>query len=260
MRKYYFTLLCWGIAFFCHAQPASSSGRIKLSDASFDVTYAAIDSSTVRDLLPVFRESVQVVSHYFGKPFLHRFTIDLFATRQEMDKQWQQEWGDTSIHSECWMVAAGMGDKLQMLSPRVWNHEACEHQASDKKELQQVIAHELVHVYHGQINPNHDFTGLDSLAWFIEGLATYVSGQVDEKRIMQVKKVIALGEAPQQLNRFWTGAARYGLAGTLVQYISDTYGREKAVALLPQTDQKVMLQMLGTTEHTLITDWKKSLQ
>lgn len=260
MRKYYFTLLCLSITFFCDAQPTSSSGRIKLSDASFDVTYVLIDSSTVKDLLPVFKESAQVVSNYFGQPFLHRFSIDLFATRQELDRQWQQDWGDTSIHSECWMVAAGMGDKLQMLSPRVWNGEACEHNASDKKELQQVIAHELVHVYHAQINPIHDFTGLDSLAWFIEGLATYVSGQVDEKRTAQVKKVIASGEAPQQLARFWTGAARYGLAGTLVRYISDTYGREKIVALLPQTDQKIMLQMLGTNEDALINAWKKSLQ
>jgi hypothetical protein len=260
MKKLLSLLLCCNATLLCTAQPSTSSEWIKRSENTFDLYYTSVDSSTAVELQAMLTDGMKSVTDHFGKPFKHRFSVYLFSSRNNLDRQWQQDFGDTSIRSQCWMVASGTGNYLQVLSPRVWRTEACEHDASDQPSTQKLITHELVHVYHGQLNPIPDFTGLDSLAWFIEGIATYVSGQVDEKRTGQVKKVIASGKDPVTLNSFWTGSAKYGLAGTLVGYIDHTYGRKTVFNLLRQTDQREMLKMLKTTEPELIASWKQSMQ
>src|SRR6516165_2607432 len=77
------------------------------------------------------------------------------------------------------MVASGVADRMVILSPRVWKTQAAEHDPADAEHLRDLIAHELVHVYHGQHNPRPDFDGMDDSGWFVEGLAVYVSGQLE---------------------------------------------------------------------------------
>ena len=52
-------------------------------------------------------------------------------------------------------------------------------QARHEKRVQALIAHELVHVYHGQRSPRPDFHGMDDVGWFVEGLAVLASGQLE---------------------------------------------------------------------------------
>ncbi|WP_181394611.1 hypothetical protein, partial [Staphylococcus pseudintermedius] len=78
----------------------------------------------------------------------------------------------------CWMVASGVADGVRMLSPRAWKTEACEHDAGDARHVEQLLAHELVHVFHGQHNPSPAFLAVTGIVWFVEGLATLASGQL----------------------------------------------------------------------------------
>ena len=104
-----------------------------------------------------------------------------------------------SFKSECWMVASGIAGKLDMISPKMWDKEACEHSYSETEKVQQLITHELVHVYHAQLNNSPDFSDTEAIDWFVEGLATYASGQCDSSRIKEIKKAIAENKIPGTL-------------------------------------------------------------
>jgi hypothetical protein len=81
------------------------------------------------------------------------------------------------------MIASGVGHRLDILSPNAWAKEACDHNANDSTEIRKVIWHELVHVFHGQYNPDHTFNYIEKLDWLVEGTATFVSGTVGYKEI-----------------------------------------------------------------------------
>jgi hypothetical protein len=144
-----------------------------------------------------------------------------------------------------------------MISPKMWDKESCEHRYADSIKTQQLITHELVHVYHGQQNPSPDFSNVTGIDWFVEGLAVYASGQCDSARMAQVKKAITENKTPAGLDKFWTGEYKYGLSGSVVMYIDKKYGREKLIALLKLTNITDLLATLNTTEVELLSNWKE---
>ena len=85
----------------------------------------------------------------------------------------------------------GLQLNLDMISPKLWDKQSCEHIYSETTHTQQLITHELVHVYHGQLNISPDFSNVEGVDWFVEGLATFASGQCDASRITEVKKAIS---------------------------------------------------------------------
>ena len=158
------------------------------------------------------------------------------------------------------MIASGVAHRLDLLSPRTWNKEACDHNADDTMEIRQVTWHELVHVFHGQQNPDHTFSYVEKLDWLVEGVASYVSGQLTEKRLQRIKQMIAENKTPSTLDDFWKGPDRYGLSGSIVAYIDKTFGRKKLFELLRVTNKQEALQLMGITEKQLIIDWHRSFQ
>jgi hypothetical protein len=119
-----------------------------------------------------------------------------------------------------------------------------------------LITHELVHIYHGQQNVSADFGDVEGLDWFVEGLATYASGQCDSSRIAEIRKSIADDKIPNNLDNFWTGKMRYGLSGSVVMYIDRKYGRAKLNELLAFNKKAQLLSTLKTTETELLEGWK----
>jgi hypothetical protein len=149
--------------------------------------------------------------------------------------------------------------RLDILSPKAWIKEACEHNAGDTAATREVIWHELVHVFNGQYNPDHTFNYVEKIDWLLEGMATFVSGQLDEKRLQRTKQLIQSGQTPSTLDDFWKGQERYGLSGSMVAYIDKTYGREKLFMLLKFINKQTVLAFLGLSEEQLIKNWKDSL-
>src|SRR6187551_2042138 len=109
---------------------------------------------------------------FFKSPFKNRFQLFIHPNRQSLDSSWQKDWNMPAFKSECWMVASGIATRLDVISPRRWDKEACEHVYAETKKTQLLITHELIHVYHGQLNTSPDFSNVDGIDWFVEGLAT----------------------------------------------------------------------------------------
>ena len=156
------------------------------------------------------------------------------------------------------MVASGIAHRLDILSPRIWETQACEHNNKDTLATKKLIVHELVHVFHGQHNPSPTFENVDNIDWLLEGLAVYASGQLDKERYERAKSYMLAEEGPNSLADIWKGEHKYGLAGSMVKFIDDTYGRKTVVQLIGFTKMNEVLGALQISEEELIRQWKQS--
>lgn len=225
-------------------------------NTGYSVHYTATDREQVNDIKTLTVNGIDSVTSFFNRPFKSEFNVFIHPGRNSLDSTWQKEWNMPTFKSACWMVASGVADRIDVLSPKRWEREACEHTYADKSRTQQLITHELTHVFHGQQNASPDFSDSDAIDWFVEGLATFVSGQCDSRRLTAVVKAIKENQVPESLDEFWTGANRYGLSGSIVMYIDHTYGRAKLFELLPLNKKKEILTQLNTTESELLKSWK----
>jgi hypothetical protein len=202
-------------------------------------------------------KGTEQVKKFFGQPYARTFATVVHPSRQSLDTTWQRSWNMPQFHSECWMVASGVHDRLDVLSPQTWEQEACDHAAGDTVATQRLITHELVHVFHGQKNGSPDFSNTEGIDWFVEGLAAYASGQCDSARMADVRQAINDNNIPAVLNDFWTGKNRYGLSGSVVLYIDKKFGRKKILELLPFAKKDELLAALGVSEPDLIRQWRE---
>lgn len=200
--------------------------------------------------------SEKLITRFFGIGFQKPVDLSLCKDRATFDEHLKRQWGMEK--TERWMVGAAGASKAFFLSPDAWAKEADEHNANDAVEVERIVAHELTHSYHAQNNPSKDLDGMDDMAWFAEGLATYVSGQLDKARLKLLPKPGEPG-FPSSLATIWKGRARYGLAGSLVKYIDGRWGRKGLSRLLIATTNETALKTLGVSENELMDGWKSWL-
>ena len=195
------------------------------------------------------------IEHFFGAPFAEPVRVTVAANRTALDAALPAAWGIAP--SQCWMVGVGVADQFFLLSPTAWSDHAqvCDH-AGSAEEVQGIVTHELTHAYHGQHNATRDFTGMDDLGWFVEGLAVYVSGQLETEHAGDARAAIAANAAPTALANAWSGRYRYGVSGSMVAYVDAHYGRAKIVELLGATTQQQALASLGVSEAQFLSDWR----
>lgn len=229
----------------------SSKGR------QFNCYYSASDKKNISSYRQFLQKGIREVVQFFGAPFDSSFDVYVYPDRHSLDSAWQIGWKMPDFRSECWMVASGISTKLDLISPKKWDLESCEHHYRDTLKTQNLITHELVHVYHGQHNASPDFSNTDGIDWFAEGLAVYASGQCDSVRIAEVRKVVQEDRVPSGLDNFWTGNFKYGLSGSMVQYIDQHFGRVKLISLLPYNKKEDILKQLNIKESDLIAQWKE---
>ena len=257
MRSFLFFLFCF-IQFSLFAGEDSLHWT-KKQNSFFTLHYTSVDSQVVATIEKELAIGRKTVTDFFHSPFKEKYEVYIFPNRNELDKQWSKDWAGPNFKSQCWMVASGVARRLDILSPLCWKKDACDHNATDSIEVQKIITHELVHVFHAQHNPQPSFDGMDDLSWLVEGLATFVSGQLNEERINKVRTQLKEGKVPTTLSQFWTGADKYGRAGCFVQFLEKKYGRKKIIELLSLTDLSSILKSLTTDEATLIKLWKNEM-
>lgn len=242
----------------------ASSGWLSITDdwiaekhRGYTLHYKKLDEAHKTEYLKFIEHGMQSVHAFFKEPFQRDFEIYIHPNRQSLDKQWQKDWSMPDFKSECWMVASGVAKKLDAISPAQWDAEACEHSYSDKSKTQQLITHELFHVYHGQFNKSSDFSDVENIDWLVEGLATYASGQCDKERMNEVKKALTENKTPSSLDKFWFGNLKYGLSGSVVMFIDQRFGRAKLTELLKFNKKTEVLSALQITEENFLEDWRK---
>lgn len=240
----------------CAAAPASAQSPTPSSSGppqpeAFDVEGGASEADKAAAVM--VEAGRARIEAYFAAPFPRAPRVVLARSRAEFDAAIPAAWEMTP--TRCWMVGVGVADFLAVLAPAAWGAEACEHNANDPAEAQAIITHELVHTYHGQFNPTGDFTGMDELGWFVEGLAVVVSGQFETRR-GAAAEAIAAGAAPSLLEDAWGGRYRYGVCASMVRYIDETYGRGAIVDLLRATTNEDALARLGVSEAAFLAGWR----
>jgi hypothetical protein len=117
-----------------------------------------------------------------------------------------------------------------------------------------LIAHELTHVYHSQVN---DFLETDSdelaaMGWFVEGLAVFVSGQLRDGHLA----IPPDGLVPASLAETWSGKYRYYVAGELVKTIDTRWGHPTLLRLVRARSNAEILSILGISESELLAHWR----
>jgi hypothetical protein len=222
----------------------------------YSLYYTVADKTNTAEYKKIISNGIKAIKTFFGSGYKQTFDIYVHPNRHSLDSTWQKDWNMPGFKSECWMVASGIANKLDMISPKIWDVAACEHIYAQTKNTQQLITHELVHVYHAQLNSSADFSNTEGIDWFVEGLATFASGQCDAARIAQVKKAIADNKIPKALDNFWTGNIKYGLSGSLVMFINHQYGAKKLKQLLPFNKKQQILEALKISEEILLHEWK----
>ena len=230
------------------------------SRGGYELHYTKSDINDVQEYAEWIDHGIESVRAFFKDPWKGGFVVHVHPGRQSLDDAWKINWKMPDFRSECWMVASGDARRLDILSIRAWNEEACEHDPADRAKTRQLIAHELFHVYHGQSNASPDFSDVAGMDWFIEGLATFASGQCDLDRIAEVKEAVRDGESPASLDLFWTGKWRYGLSGSMVMFLDHRYGRDKLKGLLKFNKKAELLAFLQISESELIREWADSMK
>jgi hypothetical protein len=226
----------------------------------YSLWFTSADKKDREEYVKLVQNGLLSVKAFFSLPYKKPFDIYVHPNRHSLDTTWRKDWAMPDFKSECWMVASGVATKLDVISPKRWNSEACEHKYEEARKTQQLITHELFHVFHGQQNASPDFSNVEGIDWFVEGLATYASGQCDSARISEVKKAISENKTPGELDKFWTGRLKYGLSGSVVMFVDNKYGRAKLLELLRFNKKADVLSSLKITESELLVEWKKYIQ
>lgn len=89
----------------------------------------------------------------------------------------------------------------------------------------------------------------------MEGLAVYVSGQLETGHRTAAAKALAAGKGPKSLAKAWSGPHRYGVCGSMVRYLDETHGRKLLGALLADVKHQEALKRLGVTEPEFLEAW-----
>lgn len=220
---------------------------------TFHISSSGVDPATVAYVRSDLAWAEGRIAEQLGR-FPDTAAVEIYPDRDSFSAGLREAWGIPE--TACWMVGAADDHNLYLLSPGTWGEEACEHDPSDAEHRRLLIAHEAVHVYHGQVNPSEDIGLLQEIGWFVEGLATWASGQLDSAHAGRAAEALAEGEGPERLADAWSGPYRYGVAGSLVAYIDDQWGRETLGAALEVTTEADLLALLGTTEAGLLAGWR----
>jgi len=224
-----------------------------VSDSPFRLHAEGLDPSTAQLVREDLYAARATIEGFFGA-YPDTVDVHVFPRRDGFTNALRVAWGIPE--TACWMVGAADDRHLYILSPGVWKDEACEHDPSDTGHVERLITHEAVHVYHGQVNPSEDIGLLEEIGWFAEGLATFVSGQLDIEHTGRAAEALANDAGPTDLTTAWSGPYRYGVCGSLVAYVDSRWGRVVLEQVMRAIDQDGIMQILDTDGESFLAQWR----
>jgi len=224
--------------------------------SGYIIFFRQADKQYIKEYTALLEKCISNTEAFCGDHFKNKFDVFVHPDRSSIDIQWSKDFNIPGFKSESWMVASGSAARLDIISPVRWDKLSSEHSYSDKLKTEQLLTHELLHVFHGQNNISPDFTNTINIDWFVEGFAVYGSGQLNEERMKRVSSAVDKNSIPESLDQFWTGENKYGLSGSVVKYIDIRFGRKALLSLLKYNDKKDILNTLGISEIELLKEWR----
>lgn len=120
--------------------------------SNYNLFCRPVDEKNKKEYHKLIENGINSVMTFFGSSFSKQFDVYIHPNHNSLDSTWRVDWKMIDFKSECWMVAGATALKADLISPEAWDKESCEHKYSDKQHTQNLITHELVHVYYGQQN------------------------------------------------------------------------------------------------------------
>jgi hypothetical protein len=241
----------------CAGQTTGVSSREPQAEehTGYRLEYVVADRAVAESLVPMIERGRRTAEQFFATTFPSSFVARVFPDRASLTARWRVVWNQPTLQTECWMIAGGWATEFTILSPSVWRTEACGHDGSNSNHVANVVAHELVHVLHGQ--RNSAFTSLAATTpWIVEGMAAYASGQWDTEYAGSVRSAVSGGFAPVTFAALWASPANYALAGSVVSYINQRFGVDAVRRLLTVRTEAELLTALSTDSTILLREWR----
>ena len=241
----------------CGEQATGVDSREPLAEehAGYRLEYVAADRTVAQSLVPMIDRGRQTAEQFFATTYPSSFVVRVFPDRAALTAHWRDVWNQPTLQTQCWEIAGGWATELDILSPSVWRTEACAHDGSNSSHVANVVAHELVHVLHGQ--RNSAFLSLAAAApWIVEGMAAFASGQWAADYAGSVRATVSGGFAPEAFAALWTSPANYALAGSVFSYVNQRFGVVAVRQLLTVRTGAELLTALSTDATTLLREWR----
>jgi hypothetical protein len=213
------------------------------------------DASIADNLLARTVNARRADAEFLGLTFPRTVTLVFYPDRPTFEAFWRDS--VPGFQPQCWMIGRTIGSRIDILSPRTWPTQSCGHAGNDF-EVDQVIAHELVHALHAQVNAQPDVNIAADTKWFNEGVAVFVSGQLDVASRARVADSVRAGYTPARLAAVLQHADGYALAGSMVAYVDATRGRATTRRMLSLTTTAAMTAEIGlATESEFVAAWRQ---
>ena len=241
----------------CRGESTSVDSRELVAEehTGYRLEFVAADRAVAQSLIPMIERGRATTEQFFATTYPSSFVVRVMPDRAALTARWRVAWNQPALQTECWMIAGGWATELDMLSPTVWRTESCGHDGSNQTHVENVLAHELVHVLHGQRNSG--FVSLISTTpWIVEGIATFASGQWASEYASSARTTLSGGFAPQTFSALWASPANYALAGSVFAYVNQRVGADAVRRLLTVRTEAELLTALSTDAPTLLRDWR----
>ena len=241
----------------CGGETTGIGSREPLAEeqTGYRLEYVAADRAVAQSLVPMIDRGRGIAEQFFGTTYPSSFVVRVFPDRTSLTARWRVAWNQPTLQTECWMIAGGWATELDILSPSVWRTEACGHEGSNSSHVANVVAHELVHVLHGQRNSAF-LSLLATSPWIVEGMAAFASGQWATEYAGSARATVSAGFAPETFAALWTSPANYALAGSVFAYVNQRFGADAVRQVLTVRTEAELLTALSTDATALLREWR----
>ena len=84
----------------------------------YTLYYTSADAGNEKEYTGLLNTGAKAVELFFADTFKTQFAVYIHPGRQSLDSTWQTDWKMPTFRSECWMVASGVAQRLDMISPK----------------------------------------------------------------------------------------------------------------------------------------------
>jgi len=212
------------------------------------------DRTQAGNLLAVGEVARRQIESFTGEAITD-FDLRIYPDRAQFEAYWRE----IGFRPQCWMIARATRTGIEMLAPRVWAAERCGHDGGSSIEVQRVVSHEAMHVFHARVNPLPEVNHLAGLKWLNEGVAVYSAQQLDASMRNQAAQFASGDLAGVSLSSLGLNAVGYSVGGSIAEFIDQAYGRTALLHALRAPSTTAVLDTLQVSEAGLLASWKASV-